>query len=369
MPDHKLNVAGMRPSIAHAEAYVPGESSEALMQRYGVKDVIKLNANENPFAPFPEALEAMQQELAELNRYPDSNFRDLKTAIGQHYGLSADHVALSHGAAGMLETLSHALLETGDEVIMPAQSYSLYRATSLVMGAEVKEVALRDYHIDLEAIHAHISPKTKLVWLCNPHNPCGTVFDRHQLEALLAALPAQAWLILDEAYAEFADAGLLPDSATLSQQAQLIAVRTFSKAYGLAGARLGYALAQPEVVRMLDTVSEPFNANRVALAAALVLLEHPPSYQQGLQAVRNERQRVSEQLRAAGFAVVASQSNFVFFDSGQDADQLRQGLLRQGIVLRSAAAWGFPRHLRMSIGTVADNNACLEALHSLMPMS
>jgi histidinol-phosphate aminotransferase len=306
--------------------------------------------------------------VSKLNLYPDSNFTELRAVLGQVHQVSPDCISISHGAEGMLQTIGKCFLQEGDEVILPTATYTLYSEISIIMGADVIRVPMDQYSVNLAEVEAALSERTKLIWLANPNNPTGTIVDRHDFERFLAMLPENTWVVLDEAYAEFAEAEKLPDRVALIKAGhRLISVRTFSKAYGLAGARLGYAIARPDMVSVINTVSEPFNANRVALAGALGVLE------KDLQAVRKstsriirERQRTEERLHRLNLDVIPSQANFVMFQTPVDAQTIFEEMLSQGVIVRPCAAWNYPHMVRVTIGTPPQMDRFFALLASLL---
>jgi histidinol-phosphate aminotransferase len=266
----------------------------------------------------------------------------------------------------MLETIARAFVQPGDEVVTLKQSYGLYREISRFMGAEVREVSLNSSHrADIREVANAVTAATKIVWLCNPNNPTGTVMEATDLAPILDALPPQGWLIVDEAYAEFSDAAVLPDTrGPLEAGQNIMVIRTFSKAYGLAGARLGYALAAPETIAAIDTVAEPFNANRVGIAGATALLgAGRASVQEAIRKIRSGREYLERELAAGGAMVTPTETNFVFFALPEaytdDADAMVDALLHRGVIVRSGSGWGFPRHLRVTVGTDSENNVFL----------
>ncbi|MFP4482689.1 MAG: pyridoxal phosphate-dependent aminotransferase, partial [Thermovirgaceae bacterium] len=268
-----MRIRGLRRAVEGLSPYVPGKTIEEVRRDLGLESIIKLGSNENPYAPFPAALEAMNRELGNANRYPDIAFEKIKGLIADIHGVGPENVAISHGAEGMLQAVVKSFLEEGDEVVIPAATYNLYRELSKLMGASIVDVPMKDRAIDLEAVKTAVGQKTKLLWLCNPNNPTGTYFTHDELVNLLKGLPEHTWVILDEAYAEFGPKGKLPDRGRLIREGyNLLSVRTFSKAYGLAGLRLGYGMARPEMITVIDTVSEPFNANRIGIAAGVAVL-------------------------------------------------------------------------------------------------
>ncbi|HOO64905.1 MAG TPA: aminotransferase class I/II-fold pyridoxal phosphate-dependent enzyme, partial [Synergistaceae bacterium] len=284
------------------------------------------------------------------------------------YGLQPENIALSHGAEGALQTLGKMYLDPGDEVVIPRITYGLYREISRVMGAEIVSVPPeRDFGISLEALKKALSPKTKLLWLANPNNPTGTLLDPEVLEELFRILPEKALVVLDEAYAEFADPEKLPPTAEYIRKGYpLVGVRTFSKAYGLAGMRLGYLLGDPRVVAAFDMVSEPFNANRVALAGArAVLSEGRSEMEEARQSILRDRRRLEEELDALGCEVFPSQTNFVFCRLPWNGDLFAQHLLRRGVIVRPCGIWGLPEMLRITVGTSEEISLFLKIFREL----
>jgi histidinol-phosphate aminotransferase len=359
-----MTVKGLRSQVLAMEPYVPGKTIEEVRRDLGIEKIIKLGSNENPYAPFPASAAAMRKEIENINRYPDIAFEEIKGLLAHLHGVTPGNVAISHGAEGMLQAMVKCFLEPGDEVILPSATYSLYRELSKLMGGRIVEAPLKDHTLDLEAIANAATEGTKLLWLCNPNNPTGTVFPPDLLDRLLDSLPKNAWVVLDEAYAEFAEASLLPDRARLiSEGRNVISIRTFSKAYGLAGARLGYALAREEMITAIDTVSEPFNANRVGIAGGVaVLTRDREACERARLMIVADRKKISLALEKMGLSVVPSHTNFVFFETPFPADAVAEDLLEQGIIVRPCGGWGYERAIRVTVGTGEENAAFLAAL-------
>ena len=362
-------IPGVRKAVASASPYTPGKTVEEVRRELGLERIIKLGSNENPWGPFPAARTAMVDEISRLNMYPDVSFRELKELIAGQFGLKPDWVALSHGAEGMLQTLGKVFLDPEDEVVLSRGTYGLYREISLVMGAVLREFALLDnYSVDIAGMEKSITEKTKLIWLNNPNNPTGLILPPKRIEEFIRNLPEGTWTVLDEAYGEFALKGSLPDTGTLLEEGRnLVVVRTFSKAWGLAGARIGYALARPELVRVIDTVSEPFNANRMAIAGACASLrEDGEAFRSALKFIVSERGRVSDVLRGMGLKILGSSTNFIFFTLPVEAEEVSRKLLKRGIIVRPCGGWGFSRSIRVSIGTSEENTLFLETLAEIL---
>jgi histidinol-phosphate aminotransferase len=362
-------IAGVRNAIRLATPYVPGKTVEEVRRELGLQKIVKLGSNENPYGPFPAARRAMSEEIGRLNTYPDVSFREIKSLIGERFGLGPEWVAISHGAEGMLQTLGKVFLEPGDEAILSFATYGLYREISLVMGATLKEILLKDdLSVNLRGMERAITGRAKLLWLNNPNNPTGLLLPKKSVENVIKRLPRGVWLVLDEAYAEFASPAELPSIRELLEAGcNLIVVRTFSKAWGLAGARIGYALARPEMVRIIDTVSEPFNANRIAIAGASASLKSDEAaFNEAIAATVRERQRVAKALHDMGGSVLPSHTNFLFVTFRTESGDVAGKLLRRGVIVRPCGAWGFGSSLRVTVGTPEQNDFFLEALRGVL---
>lgn len=360
-----MNINGARKEVYTAEAYVSGKSMDDVKKEFNLTKVIKLGSNENPYAPFPNALEAMEKELPLIGIYPEANFIKLRKTLGEKFNLTADYIGLGHGGGGVLETIARLFIESGDEAIVPTQSYRLYREISKLMGGVVREVSLdENFTVSIENIIKTINPKTKIVWMCNPNNPTGTIVKKEDIDRLLESLPKNAWLVLDEAYVEFSDKRELPDVIEyIKNDKHVLCVRTFSKYYGLAGARIGYVIAAPNVINGFDTVSEPFNANRIALAGAVeCLTSDKENCANAAKLLIEERERVSKELEKENLEVVKSHSNFIFFKVPCDADELGLFLLKRGIIVRPCGGWGYNNHIRVTVGKREEMDEFLEGV-------
>lgn len=364
-----MSVKGVRKSVLGVEPYVPGKTVEEVMCERGLSRVVKLGSNENPYGPFPAAMKAMEKELTRLNTYPDVSFGKIRKALAALYGLTPENVCISHGAEGMLQTLGRTFIDPGDEVVIPEATYQLYAEISKIMGAAIVRIPMKNgVYVDTDALADALRPNTKLVWLNNPNNPTGTVCGKDGIAALLGKMPSSCWLVVDEAYAEFADRDKLPVTADYIREGyNVISVRTFSKAYGLAGARIGYSLSNRDVAVVIDTVSEPFNANRVGIAGALATLkEDVEACETAIGKIKEQRGRIISALNEMGLEPVMSETNFVFFSTPFDASRLFEALLDRGVIVRPCRGWGYPRSIRVTVGTDRDNSIFLDALSGAM---
>ena len=361
-------VKGIRKEAYDCEKYVSGKSMDEVMAEYGLSSVIKLGSNENQYGPYETAFKEMQAEVGRINIYPEKNYIRLKELVGEKLGVTKDWVSLGHGAGNVLDSVAKTLLEDGDEVIVPQQSYRLYREISKIMGAKVIEVPLNDsYTIDLNDFKKALTPKTKIVWICNPNNPTGSIIDQDSFSSFIDAMPENCWMVLDEAYAEFCDSDLLPDVMKFIKEGKnVIDIHTFSKYYGLAGGRIGYLVASPEFVNWYDTVSEPFNANRIGLAGAVALMENEEECKKYGDLMIHDREWLNEELTKLGCKCYPSYANFVFFETPYSASEIGEKLLQKGIIVRPCGGWGYEKHLRVSIGTTEQNKEFLQGIKEVL---
>ena len=363
-----MTVPGLKKSIFDVTPYQPGTFIEEVQDQFGLKEVIKLASNENPYGPYANSLFQMRREVDHLNQYPNSDFGALRCTLADLHGISPDSICISHGAEGMLQTIGKCFLETGDETIIPEATYTLYKEISKIMGAKVVTAPMDRESVSLSAIAERVTDRTKLIWLANPNNPTGTVFQSKGFFEFLQQLPRQTWVILDEAYAEFADPEDLPDRVTLIKKGiRIISVRTFSKAYGLAGARIGYAIASPKMTQVLNTVSEPFNANRIAIAGALAAInEDRDEFQTAVNQIRLDRAFTEKRLAELGLRVIPSNANFIMFESPLPALDIFTALLPYGLIVRPCNAWGYDHMIRVSIGTSDQMDLFIRALKKVL---
>lgn len=343
--------------------YEAGQPLEALARELGLADVVRLSANENPLGPSPRVIEAVCREASRVHLYPDGGSTSLRTALARRLGVTPAHVVLGNGADELLALVAWAAFEAGDEVVVPRPSFEPYTTVVELSGATVRESPLAGYDVDLDDIRRRITPRTKAVILCSPHNPATTILRRGPLTAFLEALGDDPPLVvLDEAYGDFCDDPEYPDGiALLARHPRLIVLRTFSKIAGLAGLRVGYAVAAPETIDRLNRVRAPFNVNRLGQVAALAALEDREHWDRTRELVIAERAFLAAELARRGYPSPPSQANFLLVRV-PDAAAARERIRRAGILVRDGAAVGFPGHLRISVGTREVNLRLLAAL-------
>ncbi|HZS87904.1 MAG TPA: histidinol-phosphate transaminase [Chloroflexota bacterium] len=359
---------GVRPreAVAALAPYVPGRHASTVMSQYGLDRVTKLASNENPFGPSPRAVEAARQALAGVHAYPDGASTALRDRLAEQHGLARENVVVGNGSDEIILLLALAYLEPGTEAILATPPYSIHRTAVVASGGTPIGVPLRAYTHDLEAMAGAITDRTRLVFIANPHNPTGTYLDAAVLRRFVGALPSQTLLAVDEAYHEFVDDALRHSARDLlDDHPNVVTLRTFSKTYGLAGLRAGYALAHREIVATLDRIRPPFGLNAVAQAAALAALDDHAYVSRVVAETRAGRARLLEIAHEHGLEVVPSQANFVAMHAG-DSRALSEALLRRGVIVRPGENLGLPGWIRVSVGTADEIERFAAALDACL---
>src|SRR5207249_7599866 len=332
--------------------YDAGKPLERLAAELGLPELVRLSANENPLGPSPRVVAAIAHEATRVHLYPDGGALALREALAQRLGVAPEQLVVGNGADELIALVALAAFERGDEVVVPEPSFEPYATSAILAGARVVASPLARYETDLDDMRRKVTGRTKAVILCSPHNPAGTIIKKAPLLACLDALAADPPLVLlDEAYCDFADDPEYPDGVgLLARYPRLIVLRTFSKIAGLAGLRVGYAVATAEIIDRLNRVRAPYNVNRLAQIAAVAALEDDAHLARTRRVVLEERAFLSAELTRRGYAFPASQANFVLVRVA-DPDAVRARLLRAGLIVRDGGAVGFPGHLRIAIGT------------------
>jgi len=346
--------------------YEPGKPIEEVEREYGIAKSIKLASNENPLGPSPKALAAIRENLAQLNLYPDGDSFYLKRGLAQKLGVAPETLIFGNGSNEIIELAARTFVRPGDEVVMAEQAFVVYQLIVQAVGAKSKAVPLRAYTHDLAAIADAITPKTRLVFLANPNNPTGTVFRRDEWEKFLGRVSKDVLLIVDEAYFEYVQDPGYPDSLKYQEpERAILTLRTFSKLYGLAGLRIGYGVGSKEIVAMMQRVRQPFNVNAPAQWAALAALDDAEHVKRSLQVNREGLDYLQGEFKKRGLEFVPSQGNFILVRVGKGQEVFQQ-LLGQGVIVRPMGGYRFPEHVRVTVGTMAENRKFIEALHRVI---
>lgn len=349
--------------IASLVPYVPGKPIDELERELGIPRVIKLASNENPLGPSPKALTVLAGTAPTLHRYPDGGAHRLRGVLSDRYKLTPDHVILGNGSDEILGLLARAFLSPGDEAVMADQTFVIYKMEVTAAHGKPVVVPLREWRHDLPAMADAITPRTRLVFICNPNNPTGTVVTAPDVEAFMQGIPDDVIVVFDEAYYEYVRDPDFPDNLSwIRQGCNAIVLRTFSKIYGLAGLRIGYGLTTPEIAGYLNRVRPPFNANSMAQQAALEALEDDEHVARSRTLNAAEMVTVRAGLVALGLEPLPSQANFLLFDVGRDGRRVFEDLLRHGIIVRHIEG----RLLRVTIGLPEENRYFLDALKTVL---
>jgi histidinol-phosphate aminotransferase len=363
------------PGVLDLEAYSPGMPIEELQRRLGVGNAIKLASNENPLGMSPKVRKALADAVAgtDLARYPDGSGHRVKAKLSAMHGIAPERITLGNGSNDIIELLGRVFLGPGRAAMFSAHAFAVYPIITQAQGAKAIVVPARapndamPYGHDLDAFARLLTPEVSLVFIANPNNPTGTHLLPGAIEKFMERVPPQVIVALDEAYDEYVDADQRGDSrALLDRFENLVVFRTFSKAYGIAGLRAGFALSSATLADILNRVRQPFNNNSLALLAAEVALEDQEHVARSVAQNRIERARVGDALRARGLTVLPSQANFLAIGFGRDAKPIHQGLLERGVIVRPIASYDLPQFLRVTLGTPAENDRFLAALGEVL---
>jgi histidinol-phosphate aminotransferase len=358
----------LNPSLKNVPVYQPGRPIEEVARELGLPadTIIKLASNENPLGPSPAALAAMQKAIASLHLYPDGNSFHLKRRLAEKIAVQPENVILGNGSNEVIEFIGHALMGPDVDVVVSQYSFAIYLLMAKLFGANPIIVPARNYGHDLPAMLKAITPQTRAVFVANPNNPTGTLAPKEEVLRLVHGVPDNVLLVMDEAYIEFLDdpVDLLP-LIRGGKKPNLLLMRTFSKIYGLAGLRLGYGIAQPELIAALEIVRQPFNINSIAQAAALAALDDTEHIRRTRQNNVDGLRYLNDGLGKLGLEVVPSSANFVLTRVGE-GKRVFEALQKQGVIVRPMGGYGLPEWVRISVGTPQENERCLGALRKII---
>jgi histidinol-phosphate aminotransferase len=348
--------------------YIPGKPIEEVERELKIH-AVKLASNENPLGPSPKGIAAARAVLGDSNRYPDGGTKLLRQALAERHGVSPEEFLIGLGSSEIIDLAARVLLRAGVQGLTSEGTYAPFSVAIRASGAELVLVRQSNCAFDLKAMARAITPKTAVIYLANPNNPTGSAFGREEFAEFLSAVPDGVLVVLDEAYIHYAVSMGLGDSVeAYSKRKNLLILRTFSKVYGLAGLRIGYAIGRPQLLAAMNKLKTPFNTSGVAQAAALAALDDHEHVARCMETNARQRKRLSEDLAKMGFRPVSSESNFVFFNVGPEASSISEELLRLGVIVRPLGWMGFPEALRISVGTAQENDKCLSAIAQVLLM-
>jgi len=347
--------------------YPPGKPIEELEREYGVRNPVKLASNENPIGPSPMAQRAVRQAASNLHRYPDGSGYYLKKKLSDMFSIAPEEIVLGNGSNELIDFLIRVFVRPGDEVISSSPSFLVYTKMTQIAGGKNVVIPLAEFRHDLDGINKSVTERTRLIFLDNPNNPTGSVIDRSEFASFMAGLPEDVIVVLDEAYMEFVRTERTPDATDyFRHDRRIVALRTFSKAYGLAGLRIGYGIMDREVAGYLDRVRQPFNVNSLGQIAALAALDDKAHLEATLQTTWTGMKELARSLKRLGCRIMPSETNFMLVDVGQDASKIYEAMLHRGVIIRAMGSYGFPDHIRITVGTKQENKRFIEVLEDVL---
>ncbi|NIR28808.1 MAG: histidinol-phosphate transaminase [Gammaproteobacteria bacterium] len=347
--------------------YQPGKPVEEIERELGLRDVVKLASNESPLGPGTAAREAAAHALENVSRYPDGNGTVLKQTLARKLGVGEDRLTLGNGSNDVLELAVRAFVTPEHEVIFSEHAFAVYPLATQAVSARAVVTPAKDWGHDPEAMAKGLTDRTRVIFIANPNNPTGTWVDTNSLERLIRSVPEHVIVVVDEAYCDYVEAPDYPDCVSwLERYPNLVVTRTFSKAYGLAGLRVGYAVSHPQVADLMNRVRQPFNVNSVALAAAAGALEDDEHLSRSVAVNKSGMAQLTEAFDAMGLDYIPSAGNFVSVNVGRRGSQVFEALLKRGVIVRPVDNYGMPEHLRVTVGLEQENVRFLEALAKVL---
>ena len=346
--------------------YDPGKPLEDLEREYGISDAIKLASNENALGASPKVIDLLKRECMNLHRYPDGAGYALKQVLASRHNVGVDQICLGNGSNDVLDMLARVFVNPGQNGVISQHAFIVYYLSLVYVQAEIRVVEAKDYGHDVESMTEAVDENTAIVYIANPNNPTGTWSRANELCKLLSHVPQSVIVVIDEAYAEYVDKPEYPDCTQwLTEYPNLVVTRTFSKIFGLAGLRIGYSVASPQINDLMNRVRQPFNCNSLGMAAAIVALEDAEHSERSRQLNLVQLQFLRRGFAELGLDVIESVGNFVCVDLGQPAMPVYELLLRSGVITRPIGGYGLPNHLRISVGTKAENIRVINAFEQL----
>ncbi|OIO39439.1 MAG: histidinol-phosphate transaminase [Candidatus Omnitrophica bacterium CG1_02_49_16] len=357
-----------KKNLSRVRSYLPGKPIEEVEREYGLKNAIKMASNENALGPSPKAVAALRANLFKIHRYPDGNCFYLRNKLSRLLHVPCESFIFGNGSDEILVFAVRALVGPRDEVIIAQPTFMIYEIATQVEDGLIVKVPMKNFHYDLAGMKARVNDRTKLIFIANPDNPVGTIISEKSLLRFLKEIPPRVAVVLDEAYYEFAkNVKGYPDSIKfLAAFKNVIISRTFSKAYGLSGLRIGFGITSPELAGAMNKVKEPFNVNSLAQTAAMAALDDKAHLRKTLQMVSAGRKMLSHELEALGLRVVDTATNFILTDLGRASSTVYEKLLRKGIIVRPMAAWGLGTFIRVTIGKPAENKRFITELKHII---
>lgn len=356
-----------RPEIFDLKPYVPGKPIEEVKRELGIDNIIKMASNENPLGPSPKGVAAIKDVLTQLHFYPDSNCYHLKQKLSEETGFSTDSLIIGNGSDEILKLIAETFLNKSDQVVFANPSFVEYEFTAKIMGAECIMVPLKDFTHDLDEMLKAITEKTKIVYICNPNNPTGTIVTAKEIDKFMDKVPEDVLVVFDEAYIEYVENNEYVSGLKYVEQGRnAIVLRTFSKIYGLAALRIGYAITTTEIAQAIERVIEPFNVNMLAQVAALAAIDDKEHIDASKTLNSKGKKYLYEEFKKLNFEYVPTEANFIFVDTKKDSQFIFKNLLRNGVIVRTGDIFGFNTHIRVTIGTDEENQRLINTLKKIL---
>ncbi len=359
--------AKARREIFDLKPYTPGKPIDEVKRELGLEDIIKMASNENPLGPSPKAKEAVGGMLNDLHLYPDANCFNLKKRLAAINDISEKAILIGNGSDELLKLLAETFLQSGDQIIFGQPTFSEYEFVARIMGADCLEVPLKNFTHDLQAMLDAISIKTKVVIICNPNNPTGTMVSSMQIKEFMDQVPDDVLVVFDEAYFEYVESEEYSSGLQYVKEGRnALVFRTFSKIYGLAALRIGYAMTTPAIAQAIERVTEPFNVNMPAQVAALAALDDQEHVEKSQQANSQGKQYLYGEFARMGLDYIPTEANFILVDTGTNCQGVFKNLLRQGVIVRTGDVFGYPNSIRVTVGTAAENQRFIKSLEKAL---
>jgi len=356
-----------RKEILKIKPYIPGKPIQEVKRELGLRSVVKLASNESPFGPAPSVIKEITKQAANLNRYPEGSCFYLREKLAKILGVKGNQLIFGNGSDEIIVLAIRAFVNPGDEVVISNPTFLIYEIASKIAGARIRKVPFKDFRYNLEAMKKAITAKTKIVFIANPDNPIGTYVTKAEVQRFLKGLPKDLIVFFDEAYYELVSKRDYPDTLKLLRQKKnLVITRTFSKAYSLAGLRVGYGISKPEIIECLNRVREPFNVNSLAQVAALKSLENKGHLKKIKKSVREGKEFIYSALKGMKLDFIPSETNFVLVNVKKDSSDVFRKLLKMGVIVRDMKVWNFKTYIRVTIGRRQENKKFIQALRRIV---
>ena len=357
----------IRKGMIDLKPYIPGKPLEEVKRELGLNEVVKLASNETSIGPSPLAIEAVKNEIENINLYPESSSRLLREKLAHKLKVAKEMIIVGNGEDDIIDLIGMAFINEADEVITGEITFPAYETAVKIMGGKLISVKLKNFRFDLEEIIQRINEKTKIIFLCNPNNPTGTIVTREEVTSFIEKVPRDVIIVFDEAYYDYVEDENYPNSLSyVLEEKNVIVLRTFSKIAGLAGIRVGYGISTPELIGYLNRVVNPFTTNRLAQVAALASLNDEEYYRKVLKSNQEGKKYLYRELKKIDLFYLPTEANFIFIDLKEDSEVIFEKLLKKGVIIRPGETWGCPNFIRVTIGTPYENEKFIQALKEIM---